>query len=82
MLKAAGRAYTVDTRTAGPLGDATALILPGNLPVRFAGQAVEDLLGRRVLGNGIEPDTLVSPTIPDLIDSQDPVLEAAIALTR
>lgn len=82
MLKAATNTHTVGTRTAGTLGDATALILPGNLPIRFTGQSVEDLSGRRVLGLGIEPDTLVTPTLKDLLESRDPVLEAAISLGR
>lgn len=82
MLKAAANATTIGMRTAGTLGDATAMILPGNLQVRFTGDVVEDLHGNRILGSGIAPDVLISPNLADLLDGQDPLLEAAIAYRR
>ncbi|MYM92522.1 hypothetical protein GTP90_01450 [Rugamonas sp. FT81W] len=73
---------TIGTRTAGTLGDATALILPGNLPIRFTGDAVNDLDGRRIPGQGITPDIPVSPTLYDLLHDLDPMLGAARALAK
>ncbi len=79
MLQAATDATTIGAPTRGALGDLTGVALPGNLAVRFSGQAVEDLAGHHILGVGITPDIAVKPSLVHVIERRDPVLEAALA---
>lgn len=82
ILKAAGGAVTVGSLTKGASGDVTGMVLPGNIAVRFSGQAVTNLEGHQVLGVGLTPDYIVKPTLKDAIQNVDPVIKAAIELVE
>jgi C-terminal processing protease CtpA/Prc len=72
----------IGSPTNGANGDVTSLVLPGNLTVRFTGQAVRFADGRQLQRIGVQPHILVQPTIAGVRAGRDEVLEAAIEHLR
>ncbi len=80
-MRSAGRVVTVGSTTHGNLsGVAAYAVLPCGLVVRISNGYVCDAKNRPIEGNGNEPDVSVSPTIADVLQGRDPVLEKAAAL--
>jgi hypothetical protein len=72
----------VGSPTAGSNGDVTTVVLPGDLTVRFTGQAVRHADGRQLQRVGLQPHVPVSPTLEGLMAGRDEVLERAIQFIR
>lgn len=78
-FRAAG-ATVVGSTTAGADGDVSNVPLPGELRAYISGTGIfypDKTPTQRV---GIVPDVIVNPTITDIADGVDPVLEKAISL--
>ena len=71
---------TIGSTTAGALGDATRIHLPGELVLQFTGQAVVSTDGLQVLGMGIQPDLPIKNSLSDVLLQKDAVLDAAIGM--
>lgn len=73
---------TIGSTTAGALGDATRIHLPGELVLQFTGQIVVSKDGLQVLGKGIKPDILIQNSLSEVLLQKDVVLDAAIRMTE
>lgn len=83
-LKAAfaDRAVILGEPSAGANGTITYTYLPGGVTVAFTGMAAEWPDGSQLQRVGIQPDTIVRPTIAGVRDGRDEVLEAAIRVLK
>jgi len=80
-LRSAGRVVTIGSTTHGNLsGVAAFAVLPCGLVVRISNGYVCDAKGRPIEGHGNEPDVSVSPTIADVLNGKDPLLDKAVSL--
>jgi carboxyl-terminal processing protease len=80
-LRSAGRVVTVGSTTHGNLsGVAAFAVLPCGLVARISNGYVCDAKDRPIEGQGNEPDVRVSPTIADVLNGKDPVLDKAVSL--
>jgi C-terminal processing protease CtpA/Prc len=78
-LISTGRPITVGTTTHGnSTGTCVYVLLPCNLVVRVSAGYICDVNGRIIEGNGNAPDIHVEPTIADILNGTDPVIEAAV----
>lgn len=70
----------VGSNSAGADGNVSDIILPGNLKTRFSGIGIYYPDGTPTQRVGIRPDIIVRPTISDIMNQRDAVLEKAIRL--
>lgn len=70
----------IGSNSAGTDGNVSDIILPGNLKTRFSGIGIYYPDGKPTQRVGIQPDVIVKPTISDVINQRDIVLEKAIQL--
>jgi C-terminal processing protease CtpA/Prc len=68
----------VGSNTAGADGDASAIVLPGDLRVQFTGTGVFYPDRRPTQRIGLVPDVRVTPTIEGIAAGRDEVLEEAV----
>ncbi|MCB0495975.1 MAG: hypothetical protein KDC79_07550 [Cyclobacteriaceae bacterium] len=68
----------IGTATAGTDGIKNLVILPGNVNVWFTGLDWRYANGKQFQRIGIQPNVLIQPSIDDIKNSKDPVLEKAI----
>jgi carboxyl-terminal processing protease len=74
-----GRPITVGTTTHGNLtGSGAYVVLPCNLVVRVSNGYVCDASGKVIEGNGNVPQIHAAPTIIDIVNGTDSVLERAV----
>jgi carboxyl-terminal processing protease len=80
-LRSAGRVVTIGSTTHGNLsGVAAFAVLPCGLVVRISNGYMCDAKDQPIEGQGNEPDVRVSPTIADVLNGKDPVLDRAVSL--
>ena len=80
-LRSAGRVVTIGSTTHGNLsGVAAFAVLPCGLVARISNGYVCDAKDRPIEGHGNEPDVSVSPTIAEVLNGKDPVLDKAVSL--
>lgn len=82
VAQAAGAATLVGSRTAGAVGRAVTLDLPGGMQVLWSGSLIRHPDGSPLLGRGLTPDLEVHTTRRHLREGRDPVLEAALKVLR
>lgn len=70
----------VGSNSAGADGNVSDIILPGNLKTRFSGIGIYYPDGKPTQRVGIQPDVIAKPTISDVVNQRDVVLEKAIQL--
>lgn len=74
-----GRPVTIGTATHGNLtGTCVFVQLPCGLVARISGGYISDASGRVIEGNGNVPDIPAEPTIADVVNGTDSVLERAV----
>ena len=78
FFKAANGTTFVGSPTNGANGDVTQFVLPGDITVTFTGQAVRHPDGTQLQRRGLQPDIEARPTIEDIRNGEDVVLETAI----
>ncbi len=81
-LKIAGRVTFVGRPTAGCVGNATYINLPGGARFTFTGMRVTWPDGSPVWGIGILPDVSVEPTLPGLKAGRDEILEKGLEILQ
>ena len=81
-LKTAGRARIVGQYTTGGAGNTLKFDLPGGGYLRMASFRATWPDGTEYIGKGIKPDVLITPTIEDIINDRDPVLEKAVKMLK
>ena len=80
-LRSAGRVVTIGSTTHGNLsGVAAFAVLPCGLVARISNGYICDAKDRPVEGHGNEPDVSVSPTVAEVLNGKDPVLDKAVLL--
>ena len=80
-LRSAGRVVTIGSTTHGNLsGVAAFAVLPCGLVARISNGYICDAKDRPVEGHGNEPDLSVSPTVAEVLNGKDPVLDKAVSL--
>ncbi|MEZ4647352.1 MAG: S41 family peptidase [Candidatus Eisenbacteria bacterium] len=82
IVKDAKLGTIVGSRTAGTNGNMVGFALPGGLRITMSGMAVEKRNGDTFHGVGIEPDVEVTPTVRDVRDGVDTVLERGLDVLR
>jgi C-terminal processing protease CtpA/Prc len=82
LFDAMHRGTLVGAATPGSTGDSVMFKLPGGGTVRIMMADVEYPDGRIFEGTGVQPQVSVAPTILDIREGRDPVLEKAIAILR
>ncbi len=78
-LDYADRAVFVGDTTGGSTGQPLMMLLPGGGSFRVCTKRDRYPDGREFCGFGIAPDTVVLPTVEDVREDRDPVMEAAVA---
>jgi carboxyl-terminal processing protease len=74
-----GRPVTIGENTRGNLtGHSVHVILPCGFTVRVSDSYVADKNGRVIEGNGNAPDILLEPTLDDIAQGRDAVLDRAV----
>ena len=82
-LRSAGRVVTIGSTTHGNLsGVAAFAVLPCGLVARISNGYICDAQDRPIEGRGNEPDVSISPTITDVLNGKDPVLDKAVELLQ
>jgi len=81
-LREAGRATLVGDRTSGSAGNPLSASLPGGGFFRMATFRAYLPDGSEYVGIGVQPDILVKPTIDDVRNGTDPVLERGLEVLR
>jgi carboxyl-terminal processing protease len=80
-LRSAGRVVTIGSTTHGNLsGVAAFAVLPCGLVVRISNGYMCDAKDQAIEGQGNEPDVRISPTIAEVLNGKDPVLDKAVSL--
>ena len=83
LMRGTGRVITVGTTTHGNLpGFSVLAVLPCGLVARISDAFVTDLNGRIIEANGNEPQIHAEPTVKDVIDGTDSVLDRAVQALR
>lgn len=82
VLKDHGRAVIVGRKTAGAVLASWFYHLPGGGELQLSREDYFAPRGRRIEGNGVEPDVVVTRTLEDLRRGRDPDLETALAILR
>ncbi|MBA5791782.1 hypothetical protein H1R17_11205 [Flavobacterium sp. xlx-214] len=72
----------VGSPTSGTNGEATLITLPGGFQFRMTSVMIHYLDGTPSVGNGIQPDILVKPTIEAMKNRKDEILEKAIEYAK
>lgn len=80
MFHAANGTLFVGSPSQGANGDVTDVALPGGLRLSFTGNGARHPDGAPLQRRGIVPDVYVRPTVDDIREGRDPVLEAALEL--
>ena len=80
LFDAMHRGTLVGANTPGSTGDSVMFKLPGGGTARIMMADVEYPDGRIFEGVGVQPQLSVAPTISDIQDGRDPVLEKAVAI--
>jgi C-terminal processing protease CtpA/Prc len=78
LLKSVTKLCTVGQNTFGTYGNVAAASLPGGLFVSFTANDVLSADGKLANPGGLVPDTLVEPSLADIVAGSDPVLNAAV----
>ena len=81
-LKAAKRAKIIGQYSTGGAGNTLIFELPGGGYLRMATFKATFPDGTEYIGTGIKPDVEISPSIEDLIKSNDPVLNKALKMLK
>ncbi|HVP06674.1 MAG TPA: S41 family peptidase [Candidatus Acidoferrum sp.] len=76
------RGVMVGEPSAGSTGQPLSFRLPGNLNARVCIRHCQYPDGKEYVGVGVHPGILVKPTIEDIRDGRDPVLDSAVAYVR
>ena len=63
-------------------GVAAFAVLPCGLVARISNGYICDAQDRAIEGRGNEPDVSISPTITDVLNGKDPVLDKAVELLQ
>ncbi len=82
LFDAMHRGTLVGAATPGSTGDSVMFKLPGGGTARIMTADVEYPDGHIFEGTGVQPQVSVAPTILDIREGRDPVLEKAIAILR
>lgn len=72
----------VGSPTSGTNGEATLITLPGGYTYRMTSVMVQYLDGTPSVGDGIQPDIFIVPTIEGMTNMKDEVLEKAIEYAK
>lgn len=81
-LNTAPNVVMIGSHTAGTNGNITDITLPGGYLIKFSGMGVYTADGKTTQRTGIIPDIKISPTIEDLKENKDVVLEKAIEYAK
>lgn len=81
-LDGSGRALLVGEPTFGSTGQPLLIDLPGGGVARVVTKRDTFADGRDFVGYGIQPDILVEPSVDDVREGRDPVLERALEVLR
>ena len=73
---------TIGEQSAGADGDEKVLTLPGNYQFPFTGNAIFYPDGTEAQRKGVKIDQVVHPSIQDILDHKDTMLEKALQLIR
>lgn len=82
VLQDHGRATIIGRKTAGAVLASWFYRLPDGGELQLSREDYLAPKGRRIEGNGIEPDVAVARTLEDLRRGRDPDLDAALRLLR
>jgi len=82
LFDAMHRGTLVGAATPGSTGDSVMFKLPGGGRARIMAADVEYPDGRIFEGTGVQPQVNIAPTILDVREGRDPVLEKAVAIFR
>ncbi len=77
-LKSYSKSTIVGNQTAGTDGDVTQIVLPGNVQTEMTGIGIYKLDKSETQKVGIKPDIVINPTVKDIKNNEDVILEAAI----
>lgn len=79
-LRQAPRAVVVGSPSIGADGDIVEIMLPGSVQVMFSGFGVYTPEGDTIQRVGVQPDVFCRPTVEDLRQGRDALLEKAVRL--
>ncbi|HIZ42601.1 MAG TPA: hypothetical protein H9811_08575 [Candidatus Gemmiger excrementigallinarum] len=79
-LRQAPRAVVVGSPSIGADGDIVEIMLPGSVQVMFSGFGVYTPEGDTIQRVGVQPDVFCRPTVEDLRQGRDALLEKAVSL--
>lgn len=79
MLQSANNVVSIGSQTAGADGSAEPIILPGGYMTRFSEMGIYYPDGKPTQRVGIRPDIVVYPTIQDIKEKKDALLEKAVS---
>lgn len=79
-LRQAPRAVVVGSPSIGADGDIVEIMLPGSVKVVFSGFGVYTPEGKTIQRVGVQPDIFCRPTVEDLRQGRDALLEKAVSL--
>jgi len=82
LFDAMHRGTLVGATTPGSTGDSVMFKLPGGGTARIMAMDIEYPDGRIFEGVGVHPQVSVAPTILDIKEGRDPVVEKAVAILR
>lgn len=77
-LKSYSKSIIIGNQTAGTDGDTSPIILPGNIQTALTGIGIYHLDKSETQKVGIKPDIVITPTIEDIKNKKDVILEMAI----
>ena len=77
-LKSYSKSIIIGNQTAGTDGDTTPIILPGNIQTDLTGIGIYKLDKSETQKVGIKPDIVITPTLEDIKNKKDVILEMAI----
>jgi carboxyl-terminal processing protease len=82
VLKDHGRASVIGQRSAGAVLASWYYVLPDGGELQLSREDYLAPKGRRLEGNGVEPDVTTRRTLADLRAGRDPDVEAALKIFR
>ncbi len=77
-LEAANKTEFVGSASAGASGDASSFVVPGGITIHFSGQDVRQANGGKLQRLGLQPAVSVAPSIEDIRQGRDEVLDKAV----
>jgi C-terminal processing protease CtpA/Prc len=81
-LASASGAVRVGTTTAGSTGEMARTTLPGGGTLFVLSKWDRGASGEEFVGNGLPPQELVEPSVPELLAGQDPILQRGLMVAR